>query len=443
MKEKYMNKKVVIPFIILVPAILLFATIIDSCRHDTILIEEPAGSDSIIYFNTQVLPIFINNCTATGCHGIDGNRRLKLTSYSEIMKEVSPGNPNSSQVYTAITSVYGNVMPPNKPLDINQRTIIRLWIMQGAKNNVAPDTSKKTAADTTKLTDTTAVSFNKQIFPIIQANCALSCHYAGSATDPFSTYEGMMKDVIAGKPNQSMLYLRMTGLSGSKMPPGGTLTPNQLTLIRLWISQGAKKSLGPADTVTTPIVTPVTPVVNLGYACFTRDIWPIINSNCAMCHTANSDISLQSYSDIMLLVKSGNPLSSRLYTILSTGENQMPPYPKQQLSQANRDSIYSWILRGATNETCVSACDTTNFKFASHVYPIITTNCTGCHNSSLASGGVVLTNYATIQPYAVNGKLVGSITHAAGYKPMPQSGSLSTCDITVIEKWVNAGSSNN
>jgi hypothetical protein len=45
---------------------------------------------------------------------------------------------------------------------------------------------------------------------------------------------------------------------------------------------------------------------------------------------------------------------------------------------------------------------------------------------------------------ADNGKLVGAITHAAGFLPMPQSApKLSDCNINKIKDWVNRGALNN
>jgi hypothetical protein len=48
------------------------------------------------------------------------------------MKSVTAGNADKSEAYQAITSAFES-MPPDNPLPINKRTIIRLWIEQGAK----------------------------------------------------------------------------------------------------------------------------------------------------------------------------------------------------------------------------------------------------------------------------------------------------------------------
>jgi len=84
-----------------------------------------------ICFNTQVLPIFQNSCATSGCHDSQGESGYTFTSYNGIMAAITPGNASKSAAYQAITSTF-QLMPPNNPLSQNNRTIIRLWIEQGA-----------------------------------------------------------------------------------------------------------------------------------------------------------------------------------------------------------------------------------------------------------------------------------------------------------------------
>jgi hypothetical protein len=102
-----------------------------SCRHDTIL---PAGLPEIC-FEKEVLPIFQNNCGMARCHDGLGENRLSLNNYADISQMVVAYKPNSSSAYIAIISSGGeNPMPPSGPLTLENRTIIRLWIEQGARN---------------------------------------------------------------------------------------------------------------------------------------------------------------------------------------------------------------------------------------------------------------------------------------------------------------------
>jgi len=99
-----------------------------SCKHDGV----PADQMPKICFTEQVLPIFQNSCATSGCHdGLKGESRLVLTNYSGIMRSITPGSASKSKAYQAITSTF-QLMPPNNALSTNKRTLIRLWIEQGA-----------------------------------------------------------------------------------------------------------------------------------------------------------------------------------------------------------------------------------------------------------------------------------------------------------------------
>ena len=90
------------------------------------------------------------------------------------------------------------------------------------------------------------------------------------------------------------------------------------------------------------------------------------------------------------------------------------------------------------------ACDSTAFSYTSDISPIITNNCLNCHSASLAQGGVNLEGFDNLQTYAQNGRLLGSVTHASGYFPMPLGApKLSDCDLAKIRQWVNNGVLNN
>lgn len=110
--------------IILVPC--LFLT--NSCQHEGI----PADQMEQICFTEQVLPIFQNSCATSGCHDSKGEAGYVFTNYTSIMKAIKPGNAAKSKAYEAITSTF-QLMPPDNALPISKRTLIRLWIEQGAK----------------------------------------------------------------------------------------------------------------------------------------------------------------------------------------------------------------------------------------------------------------------------------------------------------------------
>lgn len=186
-----------------------------------------------------------------------------------------------------------------------------------------------------------------------------------------------------------------------------------------------------------------------GEVCFESSVLPIFVSSCAVpgCHdavTQEEELVLDSYTKIVRKgIVPGNANESKLYKVLfEDGEDQMPP--DAPLSQAQKDSIEAWINEGAKNTTnCNCYCDTTKFTYAAVIQPLLATNCIGCHKSPAPAGNIDLSSYALVRTQVDNGSLVGSITHASGFIPMPQGAKLSDCEIIQIQKWVGDGAANN
>jgi hypothetical protein len=184
---------------------------------------------------------------------------------------------------------------------------------------------------------------------------------------------------------------------------------------------------------------------------FTNSVQPLLQSNCAYagCHDAVSrkdGVDLSSYAKIIATgkIRPGDPNNSELYKVLfKTGDDRMPPPPNAALSTEQKNILYKWILQGAKNNSC-NDCDTTVFTYSGAVSPLINTWCKGCHNPASAGGGIDLSTYPVVRVQALNGKLMGSITHAPGFSPMPQGGNKwSDCQIRQVQKWIQAGAQNN
>jgi hypothetical protein len=184
---------------------------------------------------------------------------------------------------------------------------------------------------------------------------------------------------------------------------------------------------------------------------FQNKVLPLLNSGCAMsgCHDAithKEGVNLTTYAKILSTggVQPGNPGGSELYKVLNkSGGDRMPPPPGAAFTQAQKDIIYKWILQGAKNNAC-NDCDTAVFTYSAAVAPLMNTYCKGCHNPSSLGGGIDVSTYASVKSIALNGKLMGSITHAGGFIAMPQGSSkLSDCKIEQIRKWITAGTLNN
>jgi len=106
---------------------------IPSCKH----VADISGLPEIC-FEGEVLPVFKNSCALTGCHDGTGESDLVLNSYQGIMEGIEPGNPSDSEIYEAITDTGEDIMPPDQPLSIDNRTLIRVWIEQGANETTCP-----------------------------------------------------------------------------------------------------------------------------------------------------------------------------------------------------------------------------------------------------------------------------------------------------------------
>jgi len=193
------------------------------------------------------------------------------------------------------------------------------------------------------------------------------------------------------------------------------------------------------------------PVANNG-VCFENEVLPLLQSNCAKsgCHDAathSKDIVLDSYANIMRKdIVPGKADNSKIYQVLfETGKDKMPPAPNNDLTTEQKAAIGKWINEGAKNTVnCNVTCDTTQFKYGTTISIITNTFCTGCHSGTVPSGNIDLSNYAAVKVQATNGRLVGAVTHAAGYAAMPKDANkLNDCQITQIKKWVAAGALNN
>jgi hypothetical protein len=123
--------------------VIIFSSLlwVSSCRHESLVLS----TFKQICFEKEVLPIFLNNCSLAGCHDGKGETELILNDYVSISHSVVPGNPGVSRSYQAVIRRFGeNRMPPDRPISLENRIIIRLWIEQGAKLTICPDSVAQT-----------------------------------------------------------------------------------------------------------------------------------------------------------------------------------------------------------------------------------------------------------------------------------------------------------
>lgn len=117
--------------------------------------------------------------------------------------------------------------------------------MMGRGQGVPPPTV--TVGPTATSGGNAPVSFSQDVLPVLVSQCG-SCH-GGQGGLWLTTYEQIMAGgqsgaiVVPGKPEQSLLYLRVTGDKTPLMPLNAQpLTANQIAAIKGWIAEGAPKN---------------------------------------------------------------------------------------------------------------------------------------------------------------------------------------------------------
>jgi len=425
-----MNHRLILGFALLLLTLGgLISSVFLSCKHET---EDIYLTDSIC-FESQVLPIFQTSCALSGCHNSQGESDYIFTDYQHIMEAVTPGDPMNSIAYTSLISTSGEegIMPPDQPLSEQNRTLIRVWIEQGALN--------ESCVPLVECDTVSVMTYPEHIGPIIELNC-VSCHSGTSPSGgiPLTDY----CEVAIQSANGKLAGVLRNGTYPLMPPsPAGPLPECQIRQVELWI-EGDKDTLCTQNPDTTDYYNP--------RACFQRDILPVLQSSCAIsgCHDGSSaeiDYVFTNYSNTLEAVVPYNPSESKLYEVITTSElgDKMPPDPYTALSSAAIDSIYNWISYGALDEECGESCDTISaITYSGMVWPIIEQNCRGCHSGASPGGNVLLTNYNEVAAQATNGNLTGVLRNGT-YVLMPPSGSLSECKIRQVELWVEAGSLNN
>lgn len=183
------------------------------------------------------------------------------------------------------------------------------------------------------------VYFTNTILPIILSHCSMpGCH--NTATDDNN-------GIVLTNYGQIMNYVQPFSLGGSElwddainetdpdkiMPPpdANQLTSAEMTSIQSWILQGAlNNSCSECDSTFT----------------FTTDILPIIQSNCAGCHSGNNPsagLMLETHGQIQAAASSGN-LMNRI-----NGVGAIMPPNSNGISSCHKNQIQQWINTAMPN----------------------------------------------------------------------------------------------
>jgi hypothetical protein len=326
--------------IYLLPLVLLLPFLFtNACKHD------PQGIDQLdtICFQTQILPILQTACGR--CHGAGGGTGgFSPANYTSIMRSVTPGSAVKSTLYKVITEVNGgNMMPPDRPLTKDQRTLILVWIEQGAKNTTCTD-----GGSPNPQYNMDTICFTQNIAPLIQSSCGkVSCHDVATHKGDYvlTNYNTLMQNsegIQPYNPNSSKIYQVTSPAAGEDiMPPSPNpaLTTDQRELLRQWIANGALNSNCPWTTCDTT-----------GTITYTTHIQPFIQNYCIGCHNpsnASGGVILNSYTQVKFYSDSLRNSTPVLLGALSHSAGFIPMPPSGKLSTCQIRTVELWINNGS------------------------------------------------------------------------------------------------
>lgn len=236
--------------LILIAVLALAVT--NACVHDPVIVipNDTIPNDTLpvdtthlhlcdpdsVYFDRQILPLFLSNCGMDGCHSAKSHKEgVILVSYSSIMStgDIVPGKPNSSKSYRVLTENGDERMPPppDAALSAAEIALIGKWITQGAQNLTCVDGPT---------CDTAAVSYVNFVLPLLQTNC-IGCH--GDHNPGGGILLNSHASVVAVATNGKLIG-SINHESGFKvMPPSGTKLPDcDIQKVKAWVAAGAKNN---------------------------------------------------------------------------------------------------------------------------------------------------------------------------------------------------------
>lgn len=217
-----------------------------------------------------------------------------------------------------------------------------------------------------------AVSFVKQVAPILNTRCG-NCHVRNArGMFSMSTYEALMKGPPAGKvvfPKNVDGSDLIVKVKDREMPPSGAGIPDaELATLTKWVEEGA--IFDGADPTATLISLlpagagqPATPMIKVEAATgketvsFAKDIAPIFVKSCTGCHGTNRPRNNFSLNTIEALLRGGDrgepvlpgkPADSLLIKKLKgTADGARMPMNQTPLEDAVVAKIEKWIEEGA------------------------------------------------------------------------------------------------
>ncbi|MBF0239539.1 MAG: hypothetical protein HQM12_17690 [SAR324 cluster bacterium] len=290
--------------------------------------------------------------------------RGRRSSEVSELKIVEPFNKDKSYLYLKLigSDIKGSKMPGlGIALPGSEIENIGKWIDNGALPSVE------------------YVSWDAIEQSILRNNCS-GCHNKnlknGDLNLDFNSYKEIVtngkksssgiKIVEVGNKEQSMLYKKIKGEAGKRMPLGSALSDESINLIGTWIDNGAKKlkvtdSSGSLSGIEIPKDVEATIEINSQLFVWSDIQKEIFQKRCVVCHNATTPASKLSwtadqYETVLykqsatgeLLIKRGDGISSYLVKKLKgMGSGNRMPLGGPYLTEDELNKIVLWIDSGA------------------------------------------------------------------------------------------------
>ena len=183
-----------------------------------------------------------------------------------------------------------------------------------------------------------SVYFSNTIYPLISSTCAMAgCHDSKTHADgvDLTTYDKIMRYVSPGNATGSKLYKEIVKTGSERMPPPpmSPWTTDQISQLKIWITQGAKNN-GCDRCDTTDFK-------------YSTAIKPLIATKCQGCHNPASkggNIDLSTHAGVKIVAENGRLYGSVSWT---AGYSKMPDNLK--LADCEILQIKKWIAAGSLN----------------------------------------------------------------------------------------------
>lgn len=170
----------------------------------------------------------------------------------------------------------------------------------------------------------------------------ISCHGSDSHTPPNLTVYSEIQEAIQSI--DAAVFQKQT------MPKGGTLTNDQLEILKIWIEEGTPEFANPTPQQPTPPSSveepvlgsenkPVPPKKTATWSQIRKDV---IDVSCSSCHFKGNDNGLTDQTDLKTFQGS---LATSIYLIFLEKDTPMPPLPAK-LDDDQKRLITEWLIDG-------------------------------------------------------------------------------------------------